>query len=82
MNKKPEKPWKKYVAEWLDTNKSGVTDKVYDWYLHYICDLTSECGDKFLKDVTTSDIQRVYNKRSGQSGSPIEKQAMTINAIF
>lgn len=59
-----------------------MTDKVYDSYVLYIKDLTDDCGQKLIMDVTTTDIQKAYNKRAGHSTSDIKKQSMIINAIF
>jgi len=71
-----------YAEEWIKTYKSGVSQKTYNSYIVFIKDLLNECGDKIIQDVTTSDIQRVYNTRASNSDSDIKKLAMTVNSIF
>jgi len=76
------RPVADYAAEWMGTYKAHVTRKTYNAYLGYINTILAECGDKRVQDVTTSDIQRIYNRRKDNGGDSIKKQAMITKSLF
>lgn len=71
-----------YAAEWLKTYKSGVSDKCYNDYATQIDKLNGVCGDKQLRDVTTDDAARVWQRFNGLSASTIKRACQLFRGLF
>lgn len=72
----------KYSREWLDTYRTECNPKAKRQYETALICFGKAVKKKFIKDITASDVQRVYNSLAGKSESYIHKFAMTINAVF
>jgi integrase len=71
-----------YAAQWLKIYKSDIGLRTYNEHVREVNAITSVVGDKTMKDVTPSDIQRIYNTRAGKSASYIKHLVQTVAAIF
>lgn len=72
-----------WADEWLEVyKKPSVTIRTYETYAHDIELIKRAIGHKPLKAVTTSDIRRIINSRSGLSTSAIKKTTMTVKTLF
>lgn len=72
---------KKYADTWLEAYKSNKANGTYDNYNNIIRNHIDLIGDKRLKDLTKTDIQKQINSKNGQ----YETQRMikiTINQIL
>ena len=72
-----------YAAAWLPAHKAGVHARTYKDYERIVNTLIADLGDLPMKDVTTTDIIRVYaGHYVGRSESLIHKARMLFTAIW
>ena len=71
-----------YAAEWLPTYKSEVTINVYDAYVSRLNQIASILPKIEMRQITPSDIQRLYNAFSDRGEGTRKKIAEVTRAVF
>ncbi len=71
-----------YAIEWMQAYKSNVSIKTYNDYARYINLASRHIGDRRLRDITATDIKRMYQEQNGRSKSFLHKYAMLMKSIF
>ncbi len=71
-----------YAAKWLPIHKASVSKRTYNDYAKQVETLCSYIGDMPLRDVTPSDIKKVFNHYLGRSESNVSRAQHLFTGIF
>ena len=71
-----------YAKLWVETYKAGVTANVYNTHVRILNELCKLYGDKPIKNVTTTDLQKYINGSKDMSRSSIKARCETIKGLF
>lgn len=82
-NTSGEESVRSYALRWLPVAKAHVETKTYNDYANQLDKLNSIIGDMPIKDVTPSDIKRIYSERFlDVSESTIRRARQLYNSMF
>lgn len=76
------KTFDQYAVEWMQAYKSSVSIKTYNDYARYINFASTQIGAKRVRDITATDIQRLYQAKNGLSKSFLHKYSMLLKSMF
>ncbi len=71
-----------YAIQWIETYKDGCSDRTYNAYVSIVNRAIDVIGTRRMRDITTTDIQQLFNSMRGKSSSSVKKFKMTIDSIF
>ncbi len=74
--------FEEYSQIWLDTYRSACNPMQKKQYANFITMAGERLNQKFMRDVTATDIKSLYNTLEGYSKSHINKFCSTIRSIF
>lgn len=71
-----------YAAEWVPTYKTRCSKRTYNACAALVNNAIDQIGDLRMREITKTDIQKLFNRLNGMSASHIKKYCGTINSIF
>lgn len=71
-----------YAVEWVPTYKTRCSRRTYNACASLVNDAIDQIGGLRMREVTKTDIQKLFNRLGGKSASHIKKYCGTINSIF
>lgn len=71
-----------YAVDWVKTYKTRCSKTTFNAYASIINDAIDQIGSMRMKEITKTDIQKLFNALEGKGASSIKKYCMTINSIF
>ena len=71
-----------YATSWIVAYKNNVSRNTYNSYARYLNYACDQLGSFRMRDVTATDIQRLYNTLDGKSKSYIKKFMMLVKHLF
>lgn len=71
-----------YAAEWVPTYKTRCSKRTYNACAALVNDAIDQIGSLRMREITKTDIQKLFNRLDGKSASHIKKYCGTINSIF
>lgn len=71
-----------YASQWVPTYKTKCSDRTYNACAANVNKAILQIGEYRMREITKTDIQKLFNSQSGMSASSIKKFCGTINSIF
>ncbi len=71
-----------YAVEWVPTYKTRCSKRTYNACAALVNDAIDQIGGLRMREITKTDIQKLFNRLEGKSASHIKKYCGTINSIF
>lgn len=71
-----------YGAKWLQAYKAHLTNGPYNTHVRMLNRFADSIENKYIREVTPSDVSRFYQQFSGMSASTIHSARDTIKGVF
>lgn len=71
-----------YAVDWIKTYKTRCSKNTFNAYAAIVNHAIEHIGSMHMKEITKTDIQKLFNLLEGKGSSSIKKYCMTINSIF
>jgi len=71
-----------YAVEWVPTYKTRCSKRTYNACAALVNNAIDQIGEMRMREITKTDIQKLFNGLNGMSASHIKKYCGTINSIF
>lgn len=71
-----------YASKWLSAYKASCADKCYNSYVRILNDACDKLGDPYMDQITSTDVQTLFNALKGTSSSNISKYTATVKGLL